>query len=69
MLRAIHYNGIVIFYSPLSVPIHKWLIYPISALGKNFNPQNTPCIPLVKILSCLEIEQIISFLDKHQLER
>jgi len=49
------------------VPVHKWLICPISASGKNFNPQNTPCIPLVKILSFLELEQIIPFLDGHYL--
>jgi len=30
---------------------------PISALGSNFNPQNTQCIPAVKIFACLELEQ------------
>jgi hypothetical protein len=30
---------------------------PISALGSNFNPQNTQCIPVVKIFACLELEQ------------
>jgi hypothetical protein len=29
----------------------------ISALGSNFNPQNTQCIPVVKIFACLELEQ------------
>jgi hypothetical protein len=25
-------------------------------LGSNFNPQNTQCIPVVKIFACLELE-------------
>jgi len=25
--------------------------------GSNFNPQNTPCIPVVKIFAFLELEQ------------
>jgi hypothetical protein len=29
---------------------------PISVSGKNFNPQNTKCIPLVKIYVFLELE-------------
>ena len=34
------------------------LIFPIPALGKNFNPQNTPCIPPVNIFVRLELEKI-----------
>ena len=30
---------------------------PITALGSNFNPQNTKCIPAVKIFVCLVLEQ------------
>ena len=30
---------------------------PISASGSNFNPQNTQCIHLVKIIAFLELEQ------------
>jgi len=30
---------------------------PISVSGSNFNPQNTPCIPVVKIIAFLELEQ------------
>jgi hypothetical protein len=30
---------------------------PISASGSNFNPQNTQCIPVVKIFTFLELEQ------------
>jgi hypothetical protein len=30
---------------------------PISASGSNFNPQNTQCIPVVKIITFLELEQ------------
>jgi hypothetical protein len=29
---------------------------PISALGSNFNPRNTQCIPVVKITAFLEPE-------------
>jgi hypothetical protein len=29
---------------------------PISASGSNFNPQNTQCIPVVKIFAFLELE-------------
>ena len=35
------------------------LICPISASGSNFNPQNTQCIPPVKIFARLDIEQNI----------
>ena len=31
------------------MPERKLLIFPISASGANFNPQNTPCISAVKI--------------------
>jgi len=48
------------------VPIHKWLICPISVSGSNFNPQNTSSIPAVKIFAFLELEQIISFMAGHQ---
>jgi hypothetical protein len=34
---------------------------PISSLGSNFNPQNTQCIPVVKIFACLELEQNWAF--------
>jgi hypothetical protein len=30
---------------------------PISLSGSNFNPQNTQCIPVVKIFAFLELEQ------------
>ncbi len=36
------------------VPIRKWLI---SASGLDFNPQNTQCIPAVKIFVFLDLEQ------------
>jgi len=35
------------------------LISPNSALIKNFNPQNTNCMSVVKFFSRLEFEQII----------
>jgi hypothetical protein len=36
-------------------------IFPISSLSSNFNPQNTTCIPVVKIFARLEIEKIFRF--------
>jgi hypothetical protein len=35
--------------------------WPISALGSNFNPRNTPCIPVVEIFSRLELDQTETF--------
>jgi hypothetical protein len=35
--------------------------------GENFNPQNTSCIPAVKIFAFLELEQISSFMDGNEL--
>ncbi|MBS3759290.1 MAG: hypothetical protein KGY61_11580 [Desulfobacterales bacterium] len=46
------------------MPIHKWLICPISVSGANFNPQHTR-MPAVKIFAFLELEQIILFMDGH----
>ena len=40
------------------VPERKLLIFPISASGLNFNPRNTPCIPVVKIYAFLKLEKI-----------
>jgi hypothetical protein len=34
---------------------------PISVSGSNFNPQNTHCIPVVKIFAFLELEQKLTF--------
>jgi hypothetical protein len=34
---------------------------PISASGSNFNPRNTQCIPVVKIIAFLEREQKYAF--------
>jgi hypothetical protein len=34
---------------------------PISASGSNFNPRNTQCIPVVKIIASLELEQKYAF--------
>ncbi|MGA7144993.1 MAG: hypothetical protein WBY47_10860, partial [Desulfobacterales bacterium] len=34
---------------------------PISASGSNLNPQNTNCIPAVKIFAFLELEQKSAF--------
>jgi len=34
---------------------------PISSLGSNFNPQNTQCIPPVKIITRLELDKFAGF--------
>jgi len=36
-------------------------VWPISALGSNFNPRNTPCIPAVKIFARLDLDQTETF--------
>ncbi|MBW1840454.1 MAG: hypothetical protein JRI75_01485 [Deltaproteobacteria bacterium] len=33
----------------------------------NFNPQNTQCIPAVKILTRFDLAKVFSFLDGHKL--
>jgi hypothetical protein len=38
-------------------PLKNALFCPIFASGSNFNPQNTECIPVVKIFAFLELEQ------------
>jgi hypothetical protein len=40
-----------------SRPLQNAPFCPISASGSNFNPQNTRCIPAVKIFTFLELEQ------------
>jgi hypothetical protein len=38
-------------------PLQNVPFCPIPASGSNFNPQNTKCIPLVKIFAFLGLEQ------------
>jgi hypothetical protein len=38
-------------------PLKNPLFCPITASGSDFNPQNTKCIPAVKIFAFLELEQ------------
>jgi hypothetical protein len=50
------------------VPIHKWLICPISALREKFNPRNINPMPAVKFFVRVPyLDQIILFLDGHEL--
>jgi hypothetical protein len=44
-------------YGCIARPLQNAPSCPISASGSNFNPQNTQCIPAVKILAFLELEQ------------
>jgi hypothetical protein len=37
--------------------LHNVPFRPISASGSNFNPRNTQCIPVVKIIAFLELER------------
>jgi hypothetical protein len=45
----------------LSRPLKNALFCPISASGSNFDPRNTKCIPVVKILAFLDLEQNRAF--------
>ena len=38
-------------------PLQNAPFCPISVSSSNYNPQNTPCIPVVKIFAFLELEQ------------
>ncbi len=57
------------------VPIHKWLICPISdsifGLCEKFYPRNINHMPAVKFFACLDLDQICNgappFLDGHYL--
>jgi len=42
-------------------PLQNTPFCPISVSGSNFNPQNTKCIPVVKIFAFLELEQKFLF--------
>jgi hypothetical protein len=42
-------------------PLQNALFWPIPASGLNFNPQNTLCIPVVKIFAFLGLEQNWAF--------
>ncbi len=47
------------------VPERKPPFFPITALGLNFNPQNTQCIPSVKICTRLVLEKNFNFSFTH----
>jgi hypothetical protein len=49
------------------VPVHKWPFPPNSSLLSEFNPRNIKNMPVVKFIERLNLEQNISFLDKHYL--
>ena len=42
---------------------------PISASGSNFNPRNTPCIPVVEIFAFLELEQISADFENYHFSK
>jgi len=46
---------------PIMRPLQNAPFCPISASGSNFNSQNTQCIPVVKIIAFLELEQKYAF--------
>jgi len=43
--------------------VREWLFLAISASGSDFNPQNTQCIPAVKIFVFLDLAKNLSFSD------
>ncbi|MBU0989222.1 MAG: hypothetical protein KJ823_03455, partial [Proteobacteria bacterium] len=43
--------------------VREWLFPAISASGSDFNPQNTQCIPAVKIFAFLDLAKNFSFSD------
>jgi len=43
--------------------VREWLFSAISASGSDFNPQNTQCIPAVKIFAFLDLAKNFSFSD------
>ncbi len=46
-------------------PIHKWPIFPISALCEKFYPRNINHMPAAKFFARLDLDQIYLFLDGH----
>jgi len=42
-------------------PLHNAPFCPITTSGSNFNPRNTQCIPVVKIIAFLVLEQNWTF--------
>lgn len=46
--------------------VREWLFFAISASGSDFNPQNTQCIPAVKIFAFLDLGKNFSFSDSLQ---
>jgi hypothetical protein len=42
-------------------PLQNVTFCPISTSSSNFNPRNTQCIPVVKIIAFLELEQKSTF--------
>jgi len=48
-------------FQPITRPLQNAPFCPISASGSNFNPRNTQCIPVVKIITFLELEQKYAF--------
>jgi|GEM_PF-3172954 len=43
--------------------VREWLFFAISASDSDFNPQNTQCIPAVKIFAFLDLAKNFSFSD------
>jgi len=48
-------------FQPITRPLQNAPFCPISDSGSNFNPRNTQCIPVVKIIAFLELEQKYAF--------
>ena len=54
-----------LFIGHIVVPERKWPFLPISTSIQNFNPRNTQCMPVVKILIFLDLDKKFSFSFGH----
>jgi hypothetical protein len=61
-------KGISPYASIYFVTKLKWSFLPISASDQNFNPRNTSCIPVVKIVIFPDLDKKSSFPFRHYLE-
>jgi len=49
-------------------PLHNLHFCPISASNLNFNPRNTKCIHVVKIIAFLELEQKLALCKNFKID-
>jgi len=59
----------IVIWGNYLVPVHKWLFCPNSLLLSKFYPRNIAYMPVVKFIERLDLNQNISFMDRHYLAR